>query len=1093
MSIMQPTIAPKRFLPCCLFALSFVATFTTHAQKLPEGFQSALFADSSQVGNIVAMTFDDQDRLLATEITRRETGVWGVTFSRWWAMEDYRGQSLETREAMYDRWAHVVPPAMLTRNADRIRMLQDSNRDGIADQSSLYADGFNERLAGNAAGILAVGNDVYFAEIPSIWKLKDTDGDGIADERKELHRGFGVRVGVHAHDLHGLIMGPDGRIYFTVGDRGFNVLTHEGKRLKAATRGAVFRCFPDGSKLEVFHHGLRNPQEIAFNQHGDLFTVDNDMGGGDSCRILYLMEGADSAWYATYQLTRNFREETDRKDHPQPPWFSERLWDLPHKEQPLWHNKPLGHLTHGPSGLAYYPGTGFPEEYQDTFFICDFVGSSARSGIRTFKLQQEGAGYALQSTNIFAWQTLATDIAFSKDGQLYYTDWINGWGGNGERVIKRTWHPEARETAAAKSTDRWLHKINNELSINDLIEMLRHPDQRVRHKAQFAIAERKEGQTIFRSIILKEKQELPLIHSLWGLWQMGLLEKNPASIRGFIHAQLDQLTGEARVQAIKVLADLPDTPGNWFVPLLEEETPRVRYHALMGLGRHGNRDHLQHLRKAMVRLSPRDWSLQHAVVTALCGAASPGDLAGFSRSPDPMMRLMGLLALRRMESDQMSHFLEDEDPPIQYEAIRGLHDNRDGQLWRKLTAMIQSPLFHNENTPFPIRHRILNARFRSGGQEDALAVADVATNSSLGMEIRKEALQSLLKWDTPSDFDRVTWDYRPLDGKRSKPNLGSRTPKLVAILDEKSSGNLPSLAAELLARLNLTDKNLSLGLAARKDLPVSARIPFLQSHLGTNPDPATLKPFLEDPEWQLRLDTAVHLIRRKAAGGTQALITLLNTTKGTARSEVIRKAGSLEGTEIEDWFGSELKKGLKERSAHLLDVYLSSPAASELAANKEALQQHLKTSDPEHGLHLLTLNGGDPKAGEDLFLNHAVQCVRCHRIKRFGGEAGPDLSKIGKALKPVEILEALIEPSKRIAPGFAFIEFELPDDDLVGGFVQEENDQEVTVRTMDGKIRSLKKETILNRSQPASAMPGMKEALSLKEIQNLIAYLKTLK
>ena len=66
------------------------------------------------------------------------------------------------------------------------------------------------------------------------------------------------------------------KLYFSVGDNGTSVMTKEGKRIHLPNTGCVLRCNFDGAELEVFATGLRNPQEIAFDQYGYLFSVDND-------------------------------------------------------------------------------------------------------------------------------------------------------------------------------------------------------------------------------------------------------------------------------------------------------------------------------------------------------------------------------------------------------------------------------------------------------------------------------------------------------------------------------------------------------------------------------------------------------------------------------------------------------------------------------------------------------------------------------------------------------------------------------------------------------------------------------------------------
>ena len=86
--------------------------------------------------------------------------------------------------------------------------------------------------------------------------------------------GFGVHAAFDGHDLHGLTVGPT-KLYFSVSDNGFSVRTLEGRLLHHPNTGGVL-CNWDGSGLEVFATGLRNVQELAFDDFGNLFSVDND-------------------------------------------------------------------------------------------------------------------------------------------------------------------------------------------------------------------------------------------------------------------------------------------------------------------------------------------------------------------------------------------------------------------------------------------------------------------------------------------------------------------------------------------------------------------------------------------------------------------------------------------------------------------------------------------------------------------------------------------------------------------------------------------------------------------------------------------------
>ena len=121
--------------------------------------------------------------------------------------------------------------------SEKIFRIEDSNGDGFADSSKLFADGFNTEVTGIAAGVLHFDGEVYATIAPDVWKLQDTSGDGVANQRSKLVSGFGLHIAYAGHDMHGLTVGPDGKVYWSIGDKGVSVSSNEGKKFLYPNQG----------------------------------------------------------------------------------------------------------------------------------------------------------------------------------------------------------------------------------------------------------------------------------------------------------------------------------------------------------------------------------------------------------------------------------------------------------------------------------------------------------------------------------------------------------------------------------------------------------------------------------------------------------------------------------------------------------------------------------------------------------------------------------------------------------------------------------------------------------------------------------------
>ncbi|MEM7386172.1 MAG: hypothetical protein AAF514_14620, partial [Verrucomicrobiota bacterium] len=288
----------RMFLGSCCFLL-IAQSFLRADDDKPsfpavDGFELKLWAREPLLRNPTSVSVDDLGRVYIAETTRRGRVDIDIRRHKEWVLEDLRNQSVDDLRRFFHR---RMAPSLSDENAawledrngdgshdwrdlrelaEAVRMLEDTDGDGTADRTTLVSDRFAEEVTGVVEGVMPFEDKVYVTVFPDLWMLKDLDGDGRADEQTSLFRGFGVHAALDGHDIHGLIMGPEGKLYFSLGDNGVSLVTREGTRIHYPNQGAIFRCWPDGRDLEVFCRGLRNPQEIAFNDFGDLFTVDND-------------------------------------------------------------------------------------------------------------------------------------------------------------------------------------------------------------------------------------------------------------------------------------------------------------------------------------------------------------------------------------------------------------------------------------------------------------------------------------------------------------------------------------------------------------------------------------------------------------------------------------------------------------------------------------------------------------------------------------------------------------------------------------------------------------------------------------------------
>src|SRR5262245_45402885 len=522
-----------------------------------KGLKVEVWAAEPHLANPVAFTFDEKGRCFVVETFRHTQGV-PDTRGKPWLDDDLACRTVADRVALYKKYKFGQYPE----NSERLRLVWDSDGDGQADKDSVFADGFNRYEDGIAAGVLARKGSIYFACIPELYLLKDQKGENKATEKKSLATGFGVHVQFIGHDLHGLILGPDGKLYFSVGDRGFNLTTKEGKKLFNPDSGAVLRCDLDGSKLEVVHKGRRNPQELAFDDYGNLFTWDNNSDSGDRARWVYIVEGGDSGWRCGYQYGTGYHTP-DVPQGNRGPWNTEKLW-LPQWEGQAAYIVPaLANFGNGPAGIVHYPGVGLNDKYKDHFFLTDFTGGpGGNSAIWTMSVKPKGASFVVSEPQKFVRQMLPTDCAFGPDGAFYWSDWTVGWEKPNKGRIFRVTDPEAMKNPAVAEARRLIAEGMEKKSIEDLAKLLEFPHQVVRQEAQFGLASRASNaggkeDPAFALLSTVAKTSASRVARLHAMWALGM--RWGYSIRDTAHKTMVELLvdkdAEIRRVAVELLGD----------------------------------------------------------------------------------------------------------------------------------------------------------------------------------------------------------------------------------------------------------------------------------------------------------------------------------------------------------------------------------------------------------------------------------------------------------------------------------------------------------------------------------------------------------
>ncbi len=1089
------TATMKRFASAVLSLTIFVSPVIAQPTDGDTRVET-VFAEPGMITNPVSFTIDRFGRLYIVESARAGNAVSdtrqlghlnGVE-------EDLQLHTVEDRLALINKWiagGHFEPD-YFTRTEDRVVRLLDTNGDGVADESNVFAGGFNDPLDGIASGALWLDDTLFFTNIPHLWALRDTDNDGEADERESLSYGYGVRWCFYGHDLHGLVQGPDGRIYFSMGDRGFNITTREGERLVNPQTGGVFRCWPDGSELELFAQGLRNPQELAFDDFGNLFTGDNNCDSGDKARVVHVVEGSDSGWRQDVQSLGS-----------RGPWNREKIWHTYDKPKdilrPAWTLPPVAHVGAGPSGILHYPGTGENDAYLNHIFMVDFYGSG--STIHTFRMDNKGAWFTLEDKGVYYKGKTVTDISFGYDGRLYLTDWGGGWqpnpNGNVFTIENTTVHTDESHKAAIDEVRSLFAEGFDSIESPRLVALLGHRDQRVRLAAQYELAkEARDARGLAESVAADNPAQTPQIARVHAVWLLRQIARRDAGVVPILRALLIDEDAMIRMQAVKMLADLRDAePEQRYLELLDDENHQVRFYAALALGKAGSATAIEPLLKLLDDNNDQDPVIRHGASYALSLINRPDELVEAALDQGEGGRIGAIIALRRQKNLGLLAFVRDSNPRVAAEAVRAIYDENIEAGLPAVAKLLETELPVAWRVE-PVLRRAVAANVRLGDAASAQRLARFAVWSDLPLVWRKTTLESLLAWNEPLKREGV-WGHWVDLPPRAETDARSAVMGVLAQFEAFTGldADLDTVLNAARARFgaNLTPEAM-IATIADPSVPVEYRRALVDRIIAIAPDralDAAQAAFGDSsPEADRLRMRSLDLLKDLGAHSTPELV-YQAIRSGTMREQqhAARVLVSMSHPDADDLITGFLQ-GLNDGSTDpSIALELLSAKTNDNEEFAEAVAAFTNNAtNPVLAPQALAF-GGDPTAGASIFNHHeAAQCLRCHTIEGTGGTAGPDLTTIGSRLPRTSIIESVLNPNATVTPGYGTISLRLKDGTRVGGILKEEKPGAYIVDAM-GTIKTISKNDVQSQIGPDSAMPAVSSLLTPHEIRDVVAFL----
>jgi len=999
---------------------------------VPDGFVIEQVAGEPQVVFPMFACFDDRGRLYVAESS---------------GLDLYEGLQTQTRHC-------------------RVRRLEDRDGDGRFESSQVFADQLVFPM-----GLCWHDGKLYVADPPDLVTFEDRDGDGRAEDRNVILTGFG-----HADNgsLHGLVFGPDGFLYMTMGrPDGYRLKDQDGKTLTGKS-GALIRCRPDGTDPEVLCRGFVNLVELVFTPQGEMIGTDNffqEPAGGLRDAIVDLAPGG------LYPLS------LEDEGTPQP-----------------MTGGPLPAISMfpavAPSGLVRYEGFDRNNEFRGQLFSAQHNSRK----VQRHKLSRVGSTFASEDVDFVTSDSAdfhPSDVLEDADGSLLVID-TGGWyvqhcptgrirdsrapGGIYRIRRKDTLNDKPNRAQAWGLELDW-----NRASPEQLCGLLSDPRPMVRHRAGLLLRQH-DGKAVgpLRRTLQQAEDTQTKQLAIWAL--AGCTD--PSSLQPLQQA-LESDQSKVVMTAARALGLRGEKNCSArLCELLSTSEPPVRRAAADALARCGQPGAVPALLGALP--SEPDRFLEHALIHAIYCLASEQQLLSALADPDPAVQRCALMLL-----DQPPHRSITNDAVI---ARLGATDEKLRHA--ALGILMQHPEWADDARA--LLQKWLNAPSLSEMQRAAVPSLIVAFQDQSDMQ---RFVGTMLRMQTlPSN--QLVLLLRSL-GQCSLGDLPQSWIDGLSEATRHSDADVQRAAVQTAAKLQIRELDPVLtDFSKRSGVPAPLRVAALGAVAGREQG-------LSDPAFKLlcgQIDKQSKPLARLAAAEVLGRAQLTDSQLMLLLQQMpddpliwpqllpaYRHSNSLEvGLRLvellEKLFKSDSLRPSEAEVHTLLESYPERVHQKEGSLLTTLRQRTAALGERLKDYQSLGV-GGDVERGRKIFFGEEVACAACHRVASQGGNVGPDLTTIGAVRSTRDLIESIVAPSSTFAQGYENYMVVTMDGQIASGRIVRQSGGTLVLQGAGGQEQRFHEAHIEEMTQqPVSIMPdGLEQKLSRAHLRDLLAYLKSLK